>query len=188
LFLYSSTGGQIYGHPHLLPIPEDHPTRPISAYGVVKLAMEHSLRVFGQTRDLPYLIVRVSNPYGPYQEQTNRHGAVPAVMQALLADRAFTVYGRGDTVRDYIHVDDRGPGVSAAPGVQCPQSSFNIGAGQGASLANLIKRIEDLSGKKLKTVSAPIRASDILSNVLDCARLQKPRAGSRKSSSTAAWP
>lgn len=173
LFLYSSTGGQIYGQAPSLPLSEDAPTRPISAYGVVKLAMEHYLRIFAPTEALPFLILRISNPYGPYQEATNRHGAIPAIMRALLEDRPFTLYGRGDTVRDYIHVDDVVSALFKLIESGARDQVFNLGTGQGVSLNELIARIEDISGKKLKLKKEAIRATDVLANVLDAGRLRQ---------------
>jgi UDP-glucose 4-epimerase len=173
LFLYSSTGGQIYGHAQSLPVSEDAPTRPISAYGVVKLAMEHYLRIFASAQALPFLIVRISNPYGPFQEETNRHGAVPAIMRALLLDRPFIRYGRGDTVRDYIHVDDVISALLKLIEAGARDQVFNLGTGQGTSLNELIARIEDISGKKLKLKQEAIRSTDVLMNVLDAARLRQ---------------
>jgi len=173
LILYSSTGGQIYGQAPSLPIPEDAATRPISAYGVVKLAMEQYLRIFATTHQIPYLIVRIGNPYGPYQERTNRHGAVPAIMRALLEDRTFLIYGRGDTVRDYIHVDDVVQALLLLIEGKIQNSIFNIGTGIGTSLMDLIARIEEIAGKKLQIKKAPIRATDVLANVLEAGRLKK---------------
>jgi len=171
LILYSSTGGQIYGHAPGLPIPENAPTQPISAYGAVKLVMEHYLRIFASTHELAYRIVRIGNPYGPFQERTNRHGAVPAIMQALLQDRPFTIFGRGETIRDYIHIADVVRALLLLIETKTDYSVFNIGTGQGTSLAELIKRIEDIAGKKLRRQTAALRTTDILANVLDASRL-----------------
>jgi UDP-glucose 4-epimerase len=171
LILYSSTGGQIYGHAPDLPISEDAPTQPISAYGAVKLAMEHYLRIFASAHQLAYRIVRIGNPYGPFQERTNRHGAVPALIQALLSDRPFTVFGRGETIRDYIHIDDVSHALLLLLEAKTDYSIFNIGTGQGTPLAELIQRIEDIAGKKLRRQTAALRATDVLMNALDASRL-----------------
>jgi UDP-glucose 4-epimerase len=173
LILYSSTGGQIYGHAPGRPIPEDAPTRPISEYGAVKLAMEHYLRVFASAQRLAFRIARIGNPFGPFQERTNRHGAVPAIMQALLQDRPFTVFGRGETVRDYIHIDDVVRALLLLLEAKTDYAIFNIGTGRGTSLAELIQRIEEIAGKKLRRQSAALRTTDVLSNVLDASRLRQ---------------
>jgi len=171
LILYSSSGGQIYGHAAGLPIPEDAPTRPISAYGIVKLAMEHDLRLFASSHQLAYRIVRIGNPYGPFQERTNRHGAVPAIMQALLQDRPFTIFGQGQTIRDYIHIDDVVRALLLLLETEVEHAVFNIGTGRGTSLAELIKRIEEIVGKKLKVQCAALRNTDVLTNALEASRL-----------------
>lgn len=188
LILYSSTGGQIYGHAPARPIREDAPTQPISAYGAVKLAMEHYLRIFASTHQLAYRIARIGNPYGPFQERTNRHGAVPAIMQALLQDRPFTLFGRGETIRDYIHMDNVARALFLLLEAKTDDSVFNIGTGQGTALAELIRRIEDLAGKKLRRETAAIRTTNVLANLLDASGLAGPPAGNPTSVSTGSRP
>ena len=173
LLVYSSTGGQIYGEPEVYPIPESHPQRPLSEYGRAKAAMEELTRAFGAARGVPWLILRVANPYGPHQERTNRHGVVPHLFRAIIQDRPFTVYGGGKTVRDYLYVEDAAEAVVRLIAAGARDTAVNIGSGRGIALSGLIALAERVSGGKVRLVEAPRRAFDVTVNVLDISLLGK---------------
>ncbi len=168
---YSSSGGTVYGEPESIPIPESAPLRPKSGYGIVKMLMERYLQIFRHKRKLDYIIMRISNPYGPYQELSNRHGAVAAVMAALRRSEPFNVYGDGETVRDYIHIDDVCSALAGLVESGEKNRVFNIGTGEGTSLNRLISTIEEISGLRLDVLYKPIRGSDLSRNVLDTSSL-----------------
>jgi len=173
LFVYSSTGGQIYGPAEEMPIPESHPCRPISPYGKAKLAMEEFTRTMAAVSKLPYLILRIANPYGPYQELTNRHGVVPHLFRSVLRQTPFTAYGAGEAVRDYIYIEDAAEAIGRLIAVGARDQAVNIGTGVGTTLADLIALVEKVSGGKVEVEDAPLRPSDIRKNVLDVRRLKK---------------
>jgi UDP-glucose 4-epimerase len=166
LLIYSSTGGQIYGEPEAVPIPESHPLRPLSEYGRAKAAMEELTRAFGSARGVPWLIVRIANPYGPHQERTNRHGVVPHLFRAILHGRPFTLYGGGQTVRDYLYIEDVAEAIVRLIGAGARDRAVNIGSGRGIALAELIALAERVSGGKVRLIEAPRRAFDVTVNVL----------------------
>jgi len=172
--VYFSSGGTIYGEPKKhLPISEKAVCRPNSFYALAKLSIENLINLAGELAWLNYLIIRPSNPYGPYQELLNRHGAVGRIFQCLISGKEFTVYGKGDTVRDYIYIDDLISGVFCLLEKAGWNQVFNLGAGKGTSLNQLIKLCEALTGRKLKERRQKIRATDIKYNVLDNGRLKK---------------
>lgn len=168
MIVYSSTGGQIYGHAERLPIPESAKPRPITPYGRAKLEMERLTREAG----LPHLILRIGNPYGPHQEQTNRHGAIPALFRAAITGEPFVAFGGGSAVRDYLYIEDAASVVFRLLERGVQNETLNIGSGQGVSLSELIAKAEQASGARIKLVPAPLRDSDVRENVLDISRLQ----------------
>ncbi|HUT53056.1 MAG TPA: NAD-dependent epimerase/dehydratase family protein [bacterium] len=170
LFVYSSTGGQIYGEIDG-PIPETAECKPVSAYGAAKLAMERFTRLASELRGFPHLIVRIANPYGPYQELTNRHGVVPHLFRGILFHQPFIVYGGGSTVRDYIYIEDAAQAVARLIERGVKNRTVNIGTGAGTALAELIRLAERVSGGKAMIEDAPIRACDVGRNVLDVSLL-----------------
>lgn len=72
--IFASPGGTVYGPTESTLISEDHPTNLIISYGIVKLAVEKYLRVFHHLYGLDYTVLRVSNPYGPYQDPADQQG------------------------------------------------------------------------------------------------------------------
>jgi UDP-glucose 4-epimerase len=173
LFIYSSTGGQIYGNVDRVPIPETAECKPVSAYGAAKLAMEQFTRLASELRGFPHLILRIANPYGPYQELTNRHGVVPHLFKSIMLDRPFTVYGGGATVRDYIYIEDAAEATARLIERGVRDRTVNVGTGAGTSLSDLIRLAERVSGGKVKTVDEPIRACDVGMNALDVSLLRE---------------
>ena len=172
-FLYASSGGQVYGEPERLPIAEDHVLRPISAYGEAKRQMEERLLQAHARWGLPYLIIRMSNPYGPFQERTNRHGVIPRLFRCAVEGETFILYGGGITVRDYIYIEDAVEAIARLLELKAWGHIVNIGTGQGTALKNLITMIETLTHKKIKIQKAPLRSVDVKNNVLDITRLHK---------------
>jgi UDP-glucose 4-epimerase len=105
-FIYLSSGGTVYGIPETLPIGEDHPTRPISAYGISKLTVEKYAQMYSYLHDMNYVIFRPSVPYGPYQNPRRRQGAVSVFIYHALRGEPVTIWGDGEAQRDYFYVDD----------------------------------------------------------------------------------
>lgn len=81
--IFFSSGGTVYGIPRYLPINEEHRTDPISAYGIQKLTIEKCLEYYGRIYGLDYIILRISNPYGTYQEPVSDQGVVAVFWQRL---------------------------------------------------------------------------------------------------------
>ncbi len=171
--VYFSSGGTIYGEPEAKrPLSEEAPRRPGSFYALTKLLIEDALMAGGNMGWFKYLIVRPGNPYGPYQELLNRHGAVGRIFSALIAGEKFALYGKGETVRDYIYVDDLAQALMLLLKQAKWNRVFNIGSGKGISLKALIRLCQEASGKKLKLAPRPLRETDLKYNVLDCGKLK----------------
>jgi UDP-glucose 4-epimerase len=170
--VYFSSGGTIYGEPAVRkPIPESAAPAPGSLYAQTKLAIENLARETGDSSGLEYLIVRPANPYGPFQEILNRHGAVGRIFEDMAQGLVFPVYGQGETVRDYIYIDDFLSALFRILKKDRWGQVFNIGTGTGASLKQLISLCEKVSGKKLTVKHRPMRGTDLKYNVLDRARV-----------------
>jgi UDP-glucose 4-epimerase len=172
--LLVSSGGTVYGDPLRLPIPEDHPTRPISPYGITKLTIESYGLMFHRTAELPVLIVRPANAYGEAQRTGVGQGFIAAAIEAVRAGRPVEVYGPQGTVRDYIHVDDVASGLQAALDHGEVGAVYNLGTGQGASNLELLEALEPLAaaeGLAVRCSHLPERRFDVRANVLDASRL-----------------
>lgn len=166
--VFFSSGGTVYGVPRHLPVHESHPLHPISSYGVTKVAIENYLLMYQQLGAVDPLILRPSNPYGPRQSTAGIQGAVAAFLGRALRGEGIAIWGDGETVRDYIYVDDLvelavNAGVSKVCGI------FNAGSGHGLSLNELSQCVRDVTGQILPAEYLPARGFDVPKVVLDIA-------------------
>ncbi len=173
--LLVSSGGTVYGEPLQLPIPEDHPTRPISPYGITKLTIDSYGLMFHRTAGLPVLVVRPANAYGEDQRTGVGQGFIAAAIAAIRAGRAVEVYGERGTVRDYIHVEDVASGLQAALDHGEIGGLYNLGSGVGTSNLELLQALEPLAaaeGLPVQRHHLEERRFDVSANVLDAGRLR----------------
>ena len=129
-FIFSSSGGTIYGECKAKPAQESDASRPTSPYGFSKAAAETYIRFFGEFYHLPYTILRYANVYGPRQDPQGEAGVVAIFMGKILADEPVTIYGTGEQERDYVHVSDVVKANCSAL-LKGENDTFNIGNGRG---------------------------------------------------------
>ena len=170
--VFISSGGAIYGRTAGEPVDESHPTDPISAYGIGKLAVEKYVSVCTERSGTTPVILRVSNPVGPYQLRGTPVGVVGSIVGALRAGRAIPVFGDGSTVRDYIDVQDAGEAIAlACDPERTPAGLFNVGAGEGRSINALIEIAAQVSGVTPQIQALPARPFDVPAIVLSNKRI-----------------
>ncbi|KKB82373.1 hypothetical protein VW29_16285 [Devosia limi DSM 17137] len=167
--LYLSSGGAIYGAGTSVPICEDHPTDPLSAYGIAKLAVEKYLAMYARTGALHPMIIRPSNAYGSGQASYGRLGAVTTFFNLAVRGERATIWGNGTVVRDYIHVSDICELMLRAA-EERQTGIYNCGSGRGTSLLDLLALIETITGKPIARDMRPPRPFDPPAIVLDTAR------------------
>lgn len=105
-FIFSSTGGAVYGEQEYFPADEKHPTSPLSPYGISKLAVEKYLFFYNKQYGLNYSILRYANIYGPRQNPFGEAGVIAIFTSKLLAGEQPIVNGDGTQTRDYVFVKD----------------------------------------------------------------------------------
>ena len=164
--MFVSSGGTIYGVPDQVPTPETAPTEPITAYGVGMLAIEKYLALHQRLHGLQYRILRVANPFGPFQVPVKNQGVISALMSHAISKETIEIWGDGSVVRDYIYVDDVTDALEAAMRDQSDARIFNIGSGQGRSLLEIIDAVERLMSIKLKIAWKPGRSVDVPKSIL----------------------
>lgn len=163
---YFSSGGTVYGNPEQVPVPESHPLRPISSYGIVKVAVEHYLAAYARQGWLDPVVIRPSNPYGPGQATAGVQGAIGVFLGRALSGEAVQIWGDGEAIRDYIFIDDLVELTvrAASSGLN---ATFNAGSGTGTSLNELCEHIRTATGHDLPVEYRPGRAFDVRAVVLD---------------------
>ncbi|MGD1044534.1 MAG: NAD-dependent epimerase/dehydratase family protein [Bacteroidota bacterium] len=104
--IFSSTGGAIYGEQDYFPADEEHPTRPLSPYGITKLCTEKYLFFYKAVYGINYVILRYANVYGPRQNPHGEAGVVAIFCNKMLNGEQPVINGDGKQTRDYTFVDD----------------------------------------------------------------------------------
>jgi UDP-glucose 4-epimerase len=160
-----SSGGTVYDPAVPPPYAETAPTRPRTAYGRAKLALEAALAAAG----LPDTVVlRVSNVYGPGQPAVSGQGVVGYWLRAAAQGEPLTVYGDPDSTRDYVYVGDVAEAMLAAHRAAAPPPVVNVGSGEPTSLRQLAGAVRDAVGDPgLRVEHQPARGFDRTHTWLD---------------------
>jgi UDP-glucose 4-epimerase len=182
-FIFVSSGGVIYGEPEELPVPEDAPKKPISPYGVAKLASEFYLFSAKQTWGLEYIALRYANVYGPRQTPKSEANVISTFARQLLRGEPVTIFGDGHQTRDFVFVSDvvaanlsateRLEEINRAPARSIDDLAFNIGTGRETSVNELFERFEQALHKQCDARYAPPRPGELQRNALDISRAKR---------------
>ena len=170
--VFLSSGGTVYGKEAKCPLNEDTPTNPITSYGVQKITIEKLLYLYNYMYGLDYRIIRLSNPYGPYQRPNGILGAVTTFTYKALKDEEIIVYGDGSVVRDFIYIDDAVDGIQRIVNGDSKYKTFNLGCGYGTSIKRVLDNIEKALGKNLNIRYTENRKVDVPINYLDISRFE----------------
>jgi UDP-glucose 4-epimerase len=171
--IFASSGGTVYGVPKAVPIGEIHPTDPISSYGIMKLTIEKYLRLFHHLHKLDYTVLRISNPYGPYQNPASQQGAISVFLHRIYTGQPITIWGDGSVVRDYLYISDLVDALEMATLVETKDKVFNIGSGRGTSLNDLIDLMAAALHERPAVEYLPPRPLDVPTSVLDVSRARR---------------
>lgn len=188
-YIVFSSSAATYGDPQTIPIPEDHPTRPVNPYGETKLSMERALHWYGVAYGLRWVALRYFNAAGADlegelgEEHDPETHLIPLVVLAALERRPYVeVFGTdyptpdGTAIRDYIHIVDLAEAhVLALQYLLAGResSAMNLGTGEGHSVREVIAAVGRLCQARVPTRDAPRRAGDPPVLVADARRAGK---------------
>ena len=167
--LFASTGGAIYGEQDAFPATEEHPTRPVSPYGVAKLAVERYLFFYHVAYGLDAACLRYANVYGERQNPHGEAGVVAIFLEKLLSGGTPTINGTGRQTRDYVHVSDIVRANLAAAG-RPGFFTYNVGTGQETDVVELYRRIAAALGLDREAQHGPGKPGEQLRSVIDGSR------------------
>jgi UDP-glucose 4-epimerase len=168
--IFSSTGGAIYGEQEAFPCDEDHPRRPVSPYGVAKLATETYLFFYRAQYGIDYVALRYANVYGPRQDPHGEAGVVAIFNGRILAGQRCTIFGDGKTTRDYIFVGDVVRANLAALRAAASGVALNIGTGVETTVNDLYGALAQAAGETRPAEYATARPGEQLRSVISPAR------------------
>ena len=158
----TASSAAIYGNPKYLPIDENHPTEPMSQYGLSKLTMEKYIKLSG----IPYIIFRFSNAYGPRQKSSKESGVVAIFNNAMKNNEPVNIYGDGEQIRDFIYVEDIANICIKAINSNVENEIINFSTNKGVSLNQLFKVMKSLYNYTLNANYLPERIGDIKNSIL----------------------
>jgi UDP-glucose-4-epimerase GalE len=204
--VFSSTAA-VYGNPHAVPILETFPIQPVNPYGESKVMVETALGWFDRIHHLTSVCLRYFNAAGSApdgalgeQHEPETH-LIPLILRAVLSGQPVTVFGEdyatpdGTCIRDYIHVKDLAEAhILALEYLLAGGSSdqFNVGTGSGHSVMEVIRAVEEVTGRTVPYVTGTRRAGDPASLVASSDKLQsklgwQPRSSELKTIVKHAW-
>ncbi|CAN5543545.1 SDR family oxidoreductase [soil metagenome] len=161
-FIQASTGS-VYGEPIIFPSDEDHPLRPVSYYGVSKLAGERYVDVFCHLYEMDTTILRYFHVYGPRQESNEFGGVVSIFLRALVENKPMTVFGHGDQLRSFTYVKDLvRANLHAAVDPKASGQVYNAASGIKVTINELAKGMVDLTGRNTPIVHGEPLVGDIM--------------------------
>lgn len=161
-FVHASTGS-VYGEPHVFPSDEDHPLRPVSYYGVSKLAGERYVDVFRHLYGVDTTILRYFHVYGPRQESNEFGGVVSIFLRNLVENKPLTVFGSGEQLRSFTYVKDLvRANLAAAVNPKASGQVYNAASGIKVTINDLAKGMVDLVGKNVPVVHGEPLVGDIM--------------------------
>jgi nucleoside-diphosphate-sugar epimerase len=143
-----SSSRLVYGPTDRLPVNEEAGLIPLSVYGAHKLLGECYHRVYARVHGVPTVILRITNPYGPYQDDDRTYGIVNMFIRAAVAGRPLTVFGDGEQLRDFVHVDDVVRAFLLAGMTDSANGdAINIGGGQAVRFKDMADDIVRITGR-----------------------------------------
>lgn len=162
--IFAASGGTYYGE-CLRPAREEDPPRPLSPYGVSKLAGEHYVRAFGALHGLRWTVLRYGNVFGPRQDPHGEAGVVAIFSQRLLENKSVKIFGTGKQERDYVFVGDvaRANGLAVRRG---DGQAVNIGTGRAVSVLKLWATLQSVADFTGKHQFFPARSGELTRSVL----------------------
>ena len=169
--IFASTGGAIYGEQDYFPADENHPVRPVSPYGVSKLALERYLFFYQVAYGLDATCLRYANVYGERQNPHGEAGVVAIFLNRLLAGQTPTINGPGLQTRDYVHVSDVVRANLAVVGKQ-GFHIYNVGTGIETSVVDLYKEIARAVGSPAEAQHGPAKPGEQQRSVIDASLLR----------------
>lgn len=182
-FVFASSSS-VYGATPGLPKQEEMPTLPLSPYAVAKSAAESYCRSFHGLYDLETVALRYFNVFGPRQDPASEYAAVvPRFIQAFRAETPPTIYGDGETSRDFTYVENVvDANMAALEAPAAPGNVYNIACGERITLNQLAAGLRAQLNTDIEPVHGPARPGEVRHSLADVSRARKdlgyePRIG-----------
>lgn len=171
--VFVSSGGTLYGNPEIASVTETAPSATLSYHGAGKLASKAFLHAFHHLAGRGVTVLRPSNLYGPGQPLRNGFGLIRTMLEHARRGNTMHIWGDGESVRDFLYIDDM---LEACCKVLKNDNDawrvFNVGMGEGHSINQIRKMVEEITGMPVPAAYHPPRPGDVRRIVLDCSKLR----------------
>ena len=166
-FIFTSSGGTIFGEPEVIPTSEDdYAGEPASPYGLAKKKLNELIEVMLQNETMSYSILNLSNVYGPRQDPHGEAGVMSIFTGKLMKNETPTIYGDGKQTRDYVYVLDVVDALIKS--AETDDNLFlNIGTGVETSVNELVSILSQKISWDGEPEYAPKREGELLRSVLN---------------------
>lgn len=178
-FVFSSTGGAVYGDLVLPPTTEETPKDPQSPYGTAKLSVEYYMGYYARVHGLDAVALRYANVYGPRQDPHGEAGVVAIFCNRVLDGTPLTIFGDGKQTRDYVYVGDVARAnllaatrpLPAVGGIDA--RAFNIGTSIETDVVELARLLREIAGTSVEAKHAPERPGEQRRSAVDVRKAQR---------------
>ncbi len=171
-FIFTSSGGAIYGDGVKIPTPETEKEQPLSPYGAAKFSFEKYLYIYHKVYGLDFSILRLANIYGPRQNYRGEAGVVAIFSSRLLNKETLFVNGNGRQTRDYTYVGD----VVRAFELMLSKGGgeiYNIGTGRETDVLTIAKELVKISGLVVSIKHRPRIKGEQMRSCLNAGKISK---------------
>ena len=165
-----ASSSSVYGDAASYPTPEDTVPRPLSPYGITKLACEHLAQAYRQEFGLDVVTLRYFTIYGPRQRPDM---AFARMVASLAESRPFELFGDGTQSRSFTYVDDAVEATIGAMERGSSGSTLNVGGGSEVSMLQAIEALGAIAGRRLEIVRSPRREGDATRTAADTSRIRE---------------
>ncbi len=178
-FIFTSTGGAIYGDADIIPTPESYLEQPLSPYGIAKLSVEKYLYYYWKVFGLNFTSLRLANVYGPRQNSKGEAGVVAIFCDKMLSGKKAIINGDGRQTRDFVYVDDV---VNAAilSLKKRKNGIYNIGTSKETNINQVFRELRKLINPKIKEIHGPPKKGEQKRSCLDYKKAKRELGWSPK--------
>ena len=170
--IFASTGGAIYGEQVRFPADEEHPTNPLSPYGISKLSVEKYLSFYSNVHHLTTIVLRYANVYGPRQRPDGEAGVVAIFGEKMFKGGTPTINGDGTQTRDFVYVEDVVRANLLA--LNCPASeTFNVGTGKEHDVNFIFRELKRHLSPDCAEHHGPAKAGEQKRSVISPAKIAR---------------
>jgi UDP-glucose 4-epimerase len=167
--VYASSSS-VYGETVKFPMNEDDLPRPVSPYGVTKLAAEHLVRLYTHNYGLHTVSLRYFTVYGPRQRPDM---AFHRLLKATLTDQPFTLFGSGEQTRDFTFISDIVQANLLAAEKGRPGAVYNIGGGSRVSMNRVVEIVAQVTNRQPKVIRTEREKGDVTHTGADVTRARE---------------